>query len=144
MNVKETAVKYFSEGFNCAQSVFAAFAEKYGLSKDIALKIGCGFGGGMRNGEVCGAVTGAIMVIGLRYGHINGNDNEGKSLCYQKTLEFTQAFHEKNKSIVCRDILGYDISTPDGMKTAAEKGLFKTTCVDMIKNAIEILERLGY
>lgn len=144
MTKKEIAAEYFSQGFNCSQSVFATFAEKYGLNKELALKIGCGFGGGMRNAEVCGAVTGAIMVIGLRYGHIIGDDNDSKSLCYQKTVEFTTAFKNKNKSIICRDLLGYDISMPEQMDIAAEKGLFKTTCVEMICNAVELLEELGY
>ncbi|MBQ8435271.1 MAG: C_GCAxxG_C_C family protein [Oscillospiraceae bacterium] len=144
MTKSKLAAEYFSQGFNCSQSVLAVFAEKYGLCKDSALKIGCGFGGGMRNAEVCGAVTGAIMVIGLKYGHIIGNDNDSKSLCYLKTTEFTTAFKNMNKSIICRDLLGYDISNPDEMNKAAEKNLFSTTCVEMICNAVELLEGLGY
>ena len=144
MTRKELACEYFSQGFNCSQSVFAVFAEKYGLNKETALKIGCGFGGGMRNAEICGAVTGAVMVIGLRYGHAVGNDDNSKTLCYQKTVEFTTAFKRMNKSIICRDLLGHDISDPNEMNKAAEKGLFRTTCVEMICNAVELLEELGY
>lgn len=140
----EKAAELFSKGFNCSQSVFAVFAEQYGLSKEFALKIGCGFGGGMRNGEICGAVSGAVMVISLRYGHSDGADNESKAFCYQKTKEFTEAFKAKKGSIVCRDLLGIDIFVGDGMAAASAKGLFKTTCVDMIKCAVELLEEMGY
>ena len=142
--LKKEATELFAEGFNCSQSVFSVFAEKYGLSKETALKIGCGFGGGMRNAEVCGAVTGGIMVISLRYGHCTAENTEGRTLCYEKTKEFTDAFKAKNKSIVCRELLGYDISKPEEMQAAAEKNLFKTTCVDMIVSAVETLEELGY
>lgn len=144
MDKKETASNLFLQGFNCSQAVFSAFCEKYGLPRETALKISCGFGGGMRNGEVCGAVSGAILVIGLRYGHNNPEASDSKQLCYKEVVRFSDFFREKNNSIVCRDILGHDISTPDGMQAASEKGLFKTTCVDMVCNAIDILEKMGY
>ena len=98
----------------------------------------------MRNGEICGAVSGAVMVIGLRYGHSSETDNESRSVCYQKTREFTEAFKSREGSIICRELLGIDIFSGDGMNIAAEKGLFKTTCVDMIVRAVELLEELGY
>ena len=138
------ATDFFSQGFNCAQSVFATFSEKYGLSEELALKIGCGFGGGLRNGELCGAVTGAVMVISLCYGQSSPIDIDSKILCQNKTKEFTDAYKSKNKSIVCRNLLGYDISTPEGMQKAMDKNLFKTTCVDMICSAVKLLEELGY
>lgn len=141
MSKASEANAMFMQGFNCSQSVFAAFSDKYGIPQETALKIGCGFGGGMRNGELCGAVTGAVMVIGLKYG---SSDMESKSLCYQKTKEFTEKFKAKNKSIVCRELLGCDISTTDGMELAIEKNLFKTTCADMVISAAELLEELGY
>ncbi len=144
MTRKEQAAELYSKGFICSQAVFGVFAEKYGLPMETALKIGCGFGGGMRNAELCGAVTGAVMVISLRYGHTVGSDSEVKQLCFQKTKEFTDRFAAKNKSIVCRDLLGIDIFKGDGMQRAAEKNLFRTTCVDMICDAVEILEELGY
>ena len=98
----------------------------------------------MRNGELCGAVSGAVMVIGLKYGNSLSEDSESKSLCYQKTKEFTEKFKEKNKSIICRELLGCDISTADGMSIAMDKKLFKTTCADMVESAAKLLEELGY
>lgn len=144
MSTAEFAKALFSQGFNCSQSVFAAFSKKYGLPEDSALKIGCGFGGGMRNGEICGAVSGAVMVIGLRYGSSTANNGESKNLCYQETKKFTQEFKFRNNSIICRELLGIDIFEGDGMKLAEEKNLFKTTCIDMICNAVKLLEEMGY
>lgn len=142
--LSEKAVAIFNSGMNCSQSVFLTFCEKYGLSREEAAKISCGFGGGMRAGEVCGAVSGAVMVIGLKYGNSTPEDTQAKALCYSKTVEFINEFKAKTKTIICRELLGYDISTAEGMNMAKEKGLFKTTCVDMVKHSVEILEKLGY
>jgi len=133
----EEAKELFLDGYNCSQAVLATFSEKYSMSKIQAFSIACGFGGGVRAGEICGAVSGAVFVIGLKYG-------AEKTVCYEKTVEFHNAFRQKNGSIVCRDLLGYDISTELGMNTAKKKGLFKTTCIDMVTDAVEILESLGY
>ena len=141
---QESAISGFSGGFNCSQSVFAAFSEKYGVSEEIARKIACGLGGGMRSAEVCGAVSGAVLVVGLKYGHSIAEDSESKSNCYAKTRELIARFREENGSIICRDILGSDISTPEGYEQARGKGLFTTTCFDMVRSAIAILEELGY
>lgn len=140
----EAAAELFNCGFNCAQSVFAIFSEKFGMQQDQALKVSCGFGGGVRCGEICGAVSGAVMVIGLRYGQSRAEDQEGKLKCYAETVEFTDRFRKKNESIVCRDILGYDISTPGGKEMAEKNNLFKTTCVDMVISAVKTLEEMGY
>lgn len=140
----DSARKLFSMGYNCSQSVSAVFADDYGVGQNEILKIACGFGGGMRNSEVCGAVTGAIMVIGMKYGNGIENSPENKSLCYQKTLEFTKKFTDTKKSIVCRELLGIDIFQGDGMQRALERNLFQTTCVDMIIHAVILLEELGY
>ncbi len=140
----EKAKALFDSGFNCAQSVVAVFSEKYGLSKSHALKVASGFGGGLRCGEVCGAAAGAAMVIGLRDGQFVSYDKETKQFCNEKTVEFMRRFREANQSIVCRDLLGIDISTDENRAKAAEQGLFKTVCVDMVTSAVVILEAMGY
>jgi len=145
MSVKQdSAANIFSAGFNCAQSVISAFCEDYGVDKETALKITGGLGGGFRSGEICGAVSGAVLVIGLKYGHHIEGDLETKSNCNAKTIEFLNKFKAKNTYIICRDILQCDISTPEGMEQAKSKNLFKTTCVDMVRDAVAILEELGY
>ena len=122
----ETALSRFAEGFNCSQAVLSAYAE--GMDEETALKIASGFGGGMgRMAETCGAVTGAMMVLGLKFGAVSP-DREAKERGYAKVKEFADRFKARNGSLVCRDLLGCDISTPEGHQIAKEKSLFTTVC----------------
>ena len=145
MSIKQDlAAEIFNNGFNCAQSVLAVFCESYGLDRETALKAATGLGSGFRSGEICGAVSGAVLAIGLKYGQYKPEDVEAKSNCHAKTLEFLNLFKEKNGCMTCREILGYDISTKEGMEQAKNKNLFKSTCTAMVKSAVSILEELGY
>ena len=142
MNKTDKALELFSNNFNCSQAVLTAFADDFGLDEKLALKIGTSFGGGARNGEICGAVSGALMVLGLKYGHFDAADSEQKSKAYAIAVEYTKRFREANGSIVCRDLLGYDLSKPDEMACIKEKGLFADVCPKAIKSAVEILESI--
>lgn len=124
-------------GFNCAQSVFAAFAEQSGVTPEFALRLAAPFGGGMgRKGEACGALTGALMVLGLRY----GNDQpEGKEEIYRITREFIAGFEQRHGTIVCRQLLGQDISTPEGLQAARDANLFSTTCPALVEATAKAL-----
>lgn len=134
----------FQSGLNCSQIVLSQFCERYHMSKEDAVRIGCGFGGGARAGEICGAVSGAIMVIGLKYGNTQAEDLISKNTCYEKTKEFVAEFRKQNGSIVCRELLDCDISTEEGMQKAKEAQLFQTRCVDYVESSIQVLESLGY
>ena len=113
-----------------------------GLTKETALKIASGFGGGMgRMAETCGAVTGAMMVLGLRFGGTTP-DREAKERVYAKVREFAEQFKARNGSLVCRDLLGCDISTPEGYSIAQEKKLVSTTCPKFVRDACEILDEM--
>jgi C_GCAxxG_C_C family probable redox protein len=140
----EIAVALFNNGFNCSQSVLAVFAEKHGLPQAMALRIASGFGGGMRCGEVCGAASGAIMVIGLKEGQALAEDLAAKSKCNSETVGFMNRFRSQNGSTICREILGFDISTEEGNKKAKNANLFRTTCVSMVASAVQLLEEMGY
>ncbi len=140
MSKTDKALELFSNNFNCSQAVFAAFAPDFGLDEKLALKLATSFGGGARNGEICGAVSGALMVLGLKYGHFDAADSEQKSRAYAIAVEYTKRFKEANGSIVCRDLLGYDLTKPDDMACIKEKGLFGDVCPKAIKSAVEILE----
>jgi len=141
MNKKELAKKIFQDGFNCTQAVLSVFCDELKLEKDLALRIGTGFGGGARNGELCGAVSGALMMIGLKNGHSVQGDNETKQKAYNQSKLFTDEFKRCNGDIVCKNLLGYDLSIPEEYKYLDEKGLFKTECPIYICSAVEILER---
>ena len=140
----QDAAELFRNGFLCSQAVFAAFCENYGLDKNSALKIASGLGSGLRSAEVCGAVSGAVLVIGLKHGYTDAKNRAAKESCNAKVEEFVRIFRERNRHIVCRDILGCDISTPDGRKKAIDEKLFTTVCLDMVVSAATILEELGY
>lgn len=143
MSKIEQAVSCFKGGFSCAPAVLSAYAEDFGLSNELALKLACGFGAGMgRLCETCGAVTGAFMVIGLKYGKSKAEDNQAREKAYELVKNFADRFKERNNSIVCRDLLGCDIGTPEGMKLAKEKGLTATLCPKFVGDAVEILEEM--
>jgi C_GCAxxG_C_C family probable redox protein len=142
----ELAKQYHDRGYGCGQSVLASFAKDYGLSEETALRISTGFGSGMgRLCEVCGALTGAFMVLGLKYGKVvsdgsrYGTDTE---ITYRLVAELAEKFKQKNGSIYCRDLIGYDLSSPVERAKVLELGLFKTKCVKAILDAVELLEEI--
>lgn len=142
MNRAQAVSELRQKKFNCCQSTFAAFAEDLGLDLETALKLSTCFGGGMRCGEVCGAVTGALMALGLKYGSAKENDDESKMPAYKKTVEFLDKFKARNGCIRCMDLLGHDTSNPEVMKIVKEKGLGETVCKKAILDAVEILEEI--
>jgi C_GCAxxG_C_C family probable redox protein len=140
MDPKELSVNRFQEGFSCSQAVFSPYAEAMGLDRDMALRIAGGFGGGMgRTGQTCGAVTGALMAIGLKYGTVDAADKQTKEKTYARVKEFSQRFTFRNGSTTCKDLLGCDISTSSGHRAAQEQGLYKRICPKLVKDAAEIV-----
>jgi C_GCAxxG_C_C family probable redox protein len=134
----------FLNGFNCAQAVFSSFCEDYGLDAMTARKIASGLGSGARVAEMCGAVSGAVLVIGLKYGQKTAADVDMKLKCNAETEEFMRRYRVANGHIVCRNLLGCDIMTETGLECAIEKKLFTTKCKDLVVSAIEILIDMGY
>ena len=142
MNQVERAVSCFQEGFSCAQSVLSAYGPQLGLDRECCLKVAGAFGAGMgRMGRTCGAVSGALMVIGLKHGKTRGEDDQAKERAYGLVQEFVHEFERRNGSTVCNELLGCDIGTPEGMALAQEKGLFDTLCPKLVQDAAEILDR---
>ena len=134
------ASQMFCDGCACSQAILAVYGQPLGLSRQTAMQLAAGFAGGMRQGETCGAVTGAFMVLGLRHAGDKSETAAGRADVYARVVEFTKKFQRQNGSIVCRELLGCDISTPEGLKQAKEGNLFKTTCVKMVEDAAAILE----
>ena len=142
MNHVETAVNLFKSKFHCSQAVFAAFSEELGLSQEQALKIGSCFGSGMRKGEVCGACTGALMVLGLKYGHYKVGDIESKLKVDEVTDKFLDTFKLENGSYLCNNLLKCDITTKEGIDYALENNLFTEFCPKMVESAVIITENI--
>ena len=123
--------------------MLSSFGEEFGLNRDLALRVAGAFGGGMaRMGEQCGAVTGAFMVIGLKNGNTRAEDNGARDRTYELVGEFVARFKDRHSSIVCKELLGYDLSNPQEGKMAKEKGLFDTLCPQFVRDATEILEEI--
>ncbi|MCE5341458.1 MAG: C-GCAxxG-C-C family protein [Planctomycetaceae bacterium] len=142
MNATDKALALQKEGFSCSQAVLAAFCNQFGVDKNIALKIGSSFGGGMHLNQTCGAVTGALMVIGLKHGRIKADDIAAKMKNIEVATKFAKKFKERHKTLSCAELLGCDISTPAGLQKAKDNNLIKQFCPDYVKSACEILEEL--
>ena len=138
----ELAKKYFEQKYHCSQAVLAAFAEELGLTEEQALKLGGCFGGGMCKGEVCGACTGALMALGLKYGQSDIEDMESRKKTNDITVEFLDMFKNENGSYMCKELLGCNLSTDEGRQYAIENRLFVEFCPKMVVSATVIAERL--
>ena len=143
MTKSEQAVSRFLDGLLCSQAVLATYGPAHGLNKDLALKLGAGFGGGMaRLGQTCGAVTGAVMVIGLNKGAISSEDKASKEETYACVKKFFARFSNQNGSTLCRELLNCDLGKPEEYQLAKEQKLFQTLCPKYVKSAVEILEEI--
>lgn len=143
MTKTDNAERCFRSGFTCSAAVFSTFSHELGLDADTAKKLACGFGGGISHtGNICGAVSGAILVIGLKYGKTQEGDDAATGKTRATVREFMQEFVRKNGSINCTELLAHDLSNPDELSRAREKGLFKTKCPALVRDAAEILEKI--
>ena len=138
----ENAAATFKEGFSCSQAVLGAYCERFGLDKELACKLSTGFGGGMHLDQTCGAVTGAFMVLGLKYGRTRADDLEAKMKTAKMVAEFAKKFRARHGSIGCSELLGCNISTLEGFEEAKGKDLFKQLCPKYVISAAEILDEM--
>ena len=143
MTNADGALALFKEGFSCSQAVLAAYAEGLGLDRELALRIAQPFGGGIaKSGDWCGAVTGAFLVIGLKYGRVRANDAAAKDKTYALVQEFILRFKARHGTARCNELLGCDIATLEGQKTIEDKKLHQTVCEDLIRDAAAILDQI--
>lgn len=141
----QRAVELFKSGFNCSQSVFAAFAGEFGMDEETALKVSAGLGGGVgRAREVCGAVSGAAMLVGFKYGATDGDDTEAKQRCYQVVQQIIAEFKENNPSIVCRELLELNekVNTDPKPEARTEQYYKKRPCVQLVEDAARAVEKI--
>ncbi len=133
----------FAQGYSCSQAVLSARCERYGLDQKTALTIATGFGGGMaRTGNTCGAVTGAISIIGLHAGSAKAGDTEAKENTYRIVREFIAEFEDAFGSTNCTELVGCHIGTPSGYDKARKQGLFENICPRYVDGAVEILDQI--
>ena len=143
MNSTDVAESRFHDGYSCSQSVFSALAERWNIGPDVSLRVSAGFGGGIaRSAGVCGCVTGGIMALGLAQKEIDPDANRSEK---EKTTEicrqFMEVFKEQNGSIVCSELLGCDISTPEGL-AVHRQGVHRARCTKLVRDAVELVESI--
>jgi C_GCAxxG_C_C family probable redox protein len=144
MTKEKKAINYFRSKYNCAQSVITVFGNEFGLSENDCLKVSCAFGGGMgRQQHTCGALTGALMVLGLKYGKALNDPEEKKNFTYSKARELFSEFKKLNGSTICLDLLnGLNMNDPVDNKKIKELKLFDIHCEKYVADAVKISEKL--
>jgi C_GCAxxG_C_C family probable redox protein len=146
MKRTDIADSYHDRGFGCSQSVLGAFCEDYGMDPITALKISTGFGSGMgRLCQVCGALTGGFMVLGLKYGKVNSDGSKygpATETTYALVSELARRFEETNGSILCRELIGLDLSVAENRAYAKEQNLFDIRCGKYVRDVVGLLEDL--
>ncbi len=139
---KDEIVRQFKGFIHCSQVVLTQWAEELGYNKDEASRMAAPFGGGMFRGDTCGAVAGAMIAIGMRYGHSELGDEEGNAAMIAKVTEFLTKFREKHGSNLCRELCGYDFSQEGQFDAALASGVLFEKCPEYVASALKILDEI--
>ncbi|HUT55700.1 MAG TPA: C-GCAxxG-C-C family protein [bacterium] len=143
MGRTEQARACFADGFNCAQALVAIYGPIYGIDRGMGLRIGAALGAGLaRSGATCGAVTGALVVIGLKHGMTRKNGLAAKEKTYALAREFMERFAAAHGTLLCRELLGCALDTPEGLQFARDNNLFTTRCAQYVADAAGIIEEI--
>lgn len=143
MSTAEYAVDCYNNGCSCAQAVFTTFCEEYGIDKKLGLKIACPFGGGMGyTGGVCGAVTDALLVLGLKYGQEDTENKYSKAMNYLIVQDFISRFKKCNGTINCSELIRYELGNERQLNVARQTDIFKTMCPKYVYDTVKILETI--
>lgn len=143
MNYSKKAVDNFKTGYNCAQAVFLAFAEDFGIDKNTALKLSSSFGGGMgRLREVCGAVTSMFAIAGLKHGYISPADDAAKARHYELIQTLAEKFKSQYGTIICRELLKLPEGSDSPIPSKRNERYYQTRpCEAFVRLASEIIEQ---
>ncbi|BAK46448.1 hypothetical protein CXIVA_04810 [Clostridium sp. SY8519] len=133
-------LELFSQSIHCSQIVVREWADDLGLDEEIMMRMAAPFGGGAFSGNMCGAVCGALMLLGAEYGHFEPGDTEGNENMIAKIGEFKQRFTEANGSLICQEIIGYNLGVPGESERAFASGVIAKKCPNCVNTALEILD----
>ncbi len=139
---REEIIGLFSKGLDCSQVVLMSFADELGYDEEELARVASAFGGGMFRGDTCGCVSGALMALGMKYGHDGPNEWEKKAAIMKKTAEFEAAFTERCGSLFCRELTGFDFSIPGEVDKARASGVMMEKCPELARIAMEEAARL--
>ncbi|MHB9075029.1 MAG: C-GCAxxG-C-C family protein [Desulfobaccales bacterium] len=141
-NRPDYAVERFMKSMNCSQAVLETYAPGLGMPPLMARRVATAMAGGMGAGSECGAVTGALMVIGLKYGKTADQDPQADQATFQRVTAFFRMFKVRHEQLGCSQLLGVDMGSPEGVKEAVKQGLFTTRCPVYVRSAAEILDTI--
>ena len=142
---EEKVIEMFKSGLDCGQVITCAVAKDLGIDEKTALKSAAAFGGGIFEADMCGAYIGGLIAVGLKYGHSEPNDGEGKAQLIRKVFEYKEKFSELencSKGNGCRDILGYNLTVKEDAEKIEEKNLLFTVCPKLVVDIINIVNGL--
>ncbi|MBT8329544.1 MAG: C-GCAxxG-C-C family protein [Desulfofustis sp.] len=137
-----TSVDRFLNGYGCSQAILTQFCEQFDMDQYTALRISSAFPAGMQMAGICGAVTGAYMVLGLNFADQESCHSAGRTQVYEAVAEFSRRFREHHTTLDCKELLGCNIMTPEGKATADQQNLFKSVCPKFVEDAARILEEM--
>jgi C_GCAxxG_C_C family probable redox protein len=130
----------FREGFSCSQAVLMAFAPGLGMTQTQAALVASAFGGGMaRHGWTCGALTGAMMALGLHAGHASAQDTAAKDALYARAQALVARFEERHGATACRQLVGANMLDPLERQAASDRGVFTTLCPQLVRTAASLV-----
>ena len=133
----------FLEGYNCAQAVLASCGQTRGMRRELAIRVGQAFGGGIgRTGNLCGAMTGALMVVGLGRDAVDADDAVARAAAHEKAQAVMTEFARRNGSLLCRELIGCDLRTTQGQQHFKDTDALHKVCAKAVRNAAEIIEKL--
>ncbi|MCL5102941.1 MAG: C-GCAxxG-C-C family protein [Armatimonadetes bacterium] len=139
----QVALDMFAQKFNCAEAVLTGLVREFDLDCPCAPRIATAFGGGMAGaGKTCGALTGAIMALGLKFGRDCADDNDSKAATYGKVRQLLADFEKEFGSCACFDLIGIDLTTPEGLAQAQQVGLHDNVCPKYVRFAAESAAKL--
>lgn len=138
MTKKEQALAHFKQGCSCSQAIVMSYGPELGLSEEIGIRVAAAFGGGIaRRGEICGAVSGSLMILGLK---LDKNVENPKETLYAEVHDFISCFQERNGTVVCRELLGVDMGSQEGREELKQRNLIASRCSKFVGDAAEILD----
>jgi C_GCAxxG_C_C family probable redox protein len=141
-NRPEYAKGRFLKSMNCSQAILETYGPALGLPTESARRVSAAFAGGMGMGSECGAVTGAFLVIGMKYGKTRDDDSRADNETFKRVAEFVKEFKARHKYINCSELLKVDMGTPESVKEASRKRLFTSLCPNYVKTVAEILDKI--
>ncbi|MDD2904622.1 MAG: C-GCAxxG-C-C family protein [Syntrophales bacterium] len=136
------AVGRFLKSMNCSQAVLETYGPALGMPALLARRVAAALAGGMGLGSECGAVTGAILVIGLKYGKTTDSDHQADKATFQRVAALCREFQTRHGHLGCSQLLGVDMGSPEGVQEDAKLGLFTKKCPEYVRSAAEILDTI--